>query len=74
MRPNSHPDEIKDLNANTLSLMLQRHWNSPHTALQSVDVALFSARELNVLGFDEMSHGSAMIKASMQWSWGKTTL
>lgn len=69
---NRHPQELSDLDANTLSLMLQRHWNNPVPALQSVDVALFSAREHNAHGFDELSHRSAMLSASMQWSWGST--
>ena len=67
---NSHPEEIKDLDATTLSLMLQRHWEKPHPALESFDIAIYAARESNVHGFEELSHKSAMVSTSMQWSWG----
>ncbi len=67
-----HPGELIDLDASSSSMMLQRHWEKPHPALQSVDVAIHLAREQNANGFEELSHRSTMVSASMQWNWGET--
>jgi hypothetical protein len=53
--------------------MLQRHWENPHPALQSVDIAFYAARERNAHGFEELSHRSAMVSTSIQWNWGDFT-
>ncbi len=67
----SHPGELKDLDAISSSMMLQRHWKNPHPALQSVDAGFHISREHNAIGFEDLSHRSTMVSTSMQWNWGE---
>lgn len=66
---NRHASEFSELDASTASLTAQRHLARPLPGLEGVDLTTFIARERNEREHAELSHTSAMVSASFQWSW-----
>lgn len=59
--------EFSDLDATGTSLSIQRRWDKPFGALESVDLTLYLSRERNSQGFDELSYRNVMMSASTEW-------
>jgi hypothetical protein len=64
-----HPGDLADLDARAVSLVLQRQFTRPLPGLDGADVSAIVGRERNGRGFRELSHRSAMLSASAQWTW-----
>ncbi len=68
-----HRGDLRDLDADGGSLVLQHHWVKPWVGSESMDLAAYLMRERNVRGYPELSYRGAMLSASLQWQWLDTT-
>lgn len=64
-----HKGELADLDARASALVVQRQFNHPLPGIDGMDLAASVGRERNVHGFRALSHRSAMLSASAQWTW-----
>lgn len=68
MTHNEHAPAFADLDASAVSLSVQRHLAQPGGAWTGADFSLYLARERNEKGLSELSHGTAILGASLHWS------
>jgi hypothetical protein len=66
---NRHPDEFSDMDANTESLVLQRHLSKPIAGIEALDFSAYLSQERNSWGFEDLSHRNLMLAASLHWQW-----
>jgi hypothetical protein len=66
-----HAGDFQFLNANTRTLLIQRHINKPVSWLEAINLSLLVAWEHNTQNHPDLSNRNAVFNAAAQWNaWG----